>query len=69
MDQDAEQIATSNSPVSTYWALSTLLFEDITAHTFADAPVPVEGYMHIPDLPGLGLNLDLDFIIAHDEGA
>ncbi|MBS1698613.1 MAG: mandelate racemase/muconate lactonizing enzyme family protein [Actinobacteria bacterium] len=46
-----------------------LLFEDITARTFADAPVPVEGHMHIPDLPGLGLALDLDFVLANDEAS
>ena len=46
-----------------------LLFEDITAKVFADAPVPVDGFMHIPDLPGLGLNLDMDFVLANDDGA
>lgn len=45
-----------------------LLFEDITAKVFADAPVPVNGHMHVPDLPGLGLSLDMDFVYAHDEG-
>lgn len=46
-----------------------LLFEDVTARVFADAPLPVKGEMHIPDLPGLGLNLDLDYVLAHDQGA
>jgi L-alanine-DL-glutamate epimerase-like enolase superfamily enzyme len=43
------------------------LFEDITAKTFKDCPKPVDGYMTIPDLPGLGLNLDMDFIEEYDE--
>ncbi|MFV0405682.1 MAG: mandelate racemase/muconate lactonizing enzyme family protein [Propioniciclava sp.] len=46
-----------------------LLFEDITARVFADAPIPVDGQLQIPELPGLGLQLDLDFVLAHDEGA
>ncbi len=44
-----------------------LLFEDITALTFKSAPVPVDGFMTIPDLPGLGLALDMDFIKEKDE--
>ena len=44
-----------------------LLFEDITAKVFKNAPVPVDGYMEVPDLPGLGLTLDMDFIREHDE--
>lgn len=43
------------------------LFEDITKHTFVDAPNPVNGTMTIPDLPGLGLELNMDFIRDHDE--
>ncbi|MFV0428340.1 MAG: mandelate racemase/muconate lactonizing enzyme family protein [Arachnia sp.] len=46
-----------------------LLFEDLTASVFADAPVPVNGQMQVPQLPGLGLALNLDFVLAHDEGA
>ncbi|QXT63722.1 mandelate racemase/muconate lactonizing enzyme family protein [Tessaracoccus palaemonis] len=45
-----------------------LLFEEVTSRVFADAPVPIDGQMHIPDLPGLGLNLDLDYVLANDEG-
>ena len=45
------------------------LFEDLTAHVFKDAPKPVGGMMTIPDLPGLGLALDMDFIRDHDEVA
>jgi L-alanine-DL-glutamate epimerase-like enolase superfamily enzyme len=44
-----------------------LIFEDITAQLFKDAPVPVDGFMEIPDLPGLGLVLDMDFIRDRDE--
>lgn len=46
-----------------------LMFEDLTAQVFKDAPVPVDGYMHVPDLPGLGLNLDMDFIKDNDEAS
>ena len=28
---------------------------------------PVDGYMTIPDLPGLGLKLNMDFINEYDE--
>ncbi|GAB4064746.1 mandelate racemase/muconate lactonizing enzyme family protein [Angustibacter speluncae] len=44
-----------------------LAFEDITARIFPAAPLPVQGTLHIPDLPGLGLELDMDFVRAHDE--
>jgi L-alanine-DL-glutamate epimerase-like enolase superfamily enzyme len=46
-----------------------LLFEDVTARVFADAPVPIDGHLHVPDLPGLGLALDLDYVLAHDDAA
>jgi len=44
-----------------------ILFEEITAHLYRDAPVPVGGYMEIPDSPGLGLELNMDFIRERDE--
>ena len=44
-----------------------LMFEPITANVFRDVPVPAGGMMPIPDKPGLGLELDLDFINEHDE--
>lgn len=44
-----------------------LMFEPITAAVFKDVPVPVKGMMPIPNKPGLGLELDLDYIKAHDE--
>jgi L-alanine-DL-glutamate epimerase-like enolase superfamily enzyme len=44
-----------------------LMFEDVTAQVFKNAPVPVDGFMTAPELPGLGLNLDEDFIRDHDE--
>jgi D-galactarolactone cycloisomerase len=44
-----------------------LLFEQITANVYRDAPVPVGGVLTIPEKPGLGLELDLDFIREHDE--
>jgi L-alanine-DL-glutamate epimerase-like enolase superfamily enzyme len=45
------------------------LFEEITSYVFVDAPKPVEGIMTIPDRPGLGLTLDMDFINERDEAA
>jgi D-galactarolactone cycloisomerase len=43
------------------------IFEPVTARVFRDPPVPVDGYMTVPELPGLGLELDMDFIRDHDE--
>ncbi|SDX05993.1 L-alanine-DL-glutamate epimerase [Roseicitreum antarcticum] len=43
------------------------LFEDVTDKVFKDAPLPVDGYMTVPDLPGHGLSLDMDFIRDADE--
>ncbi|MEP7083235.1 MAG: mandelate racemase/muconate lactonizing enzyme family protein [Betaproteobacteria bacterium] len=39
-----------------------LLFETLTARTFVNAPMPKNGYMEVPDLPGMGLTLDMDYI-------
>lgn len=44
-----------------------LLFEDITRNVYIDAPVPENGYMTIPEMPGLGLKLNMDFIKEYDE--
>ena len=44
-----------------------LLFEEITANVYRNAPLPLNGYMEIPDLPGLGLELNMDFIREYDE--
>lgn len=44
-----------------------LMFEDLTAQVFKGVPKPVNGMMSIPELPGLGLNLDMDFISDRDE--
>jgi len=44
-----------------------LLYEEITAQVYKNAPLPVNGFMEIPDLPGLGLELNMDFIREHDE--
>lgn len=43
------------------------IFEGITANVFIDAPLPQNGFMEIPDLPGLGLKLNMDFIKEADE--
>jgi L-alanine-DL-glutamate epimerase-like enolase superfamily enzyme len=44
-----------------------LMFEEITGKVFKDAPMPVDGYMHVPDRPGLALDLDMDFVRAHED--
>jgi L-alanine-DL-glutamate epimerase-like enolase superfamily enzyme len=43
------------------------IFEPITAQVFRDAPAPSGGMLTVPDRPGLGLELDMDFIREHDE--
>ncbi|HEX5328486.1 MAG TPA: mandelate racemase/muconate lactonizing enzyme family protein [Acetobacteraceae bacterium] len=43
-----------------------LIFEGISDKVFRKAPAPVDGIMEIPDLPGLGLALDLDFVREHE---
>ena len=56
------------SAVSNALFLERLLaFEGITARTFKNAPLPKNGFMEIPNLPGLGLELDMDFIRDHAE--
>lgn len=44
-----------------------LLFEGLTAHTFIDAPVPKDGYMEVPNLPGMGLTLNMDYIAEQSD--
>lgn len=39
-----------------------IMFEGITGLVYKDPPVPVDGYMEIPELPGLGLELNMDYI-------
>jgi len=43
------------------------IFEDITAKVFRNAPEVVNGILTVPDRPGLGLELNMDFIREHDE--
>jgi L-alanine-DL-glutamate epimerase-like enolase superfamily enzyme len=45
------------------------IFEPITSQVFRDAPVPQGGMLTVPDRPGLGLELDMDFIRERDERA
>jgi L-alanine-DL-glutamate epimerase-like enolase superfamily enzyme len=44
-------------------------FEDLNDHVFLNAPLPSGGFMQVPDLPGLGLELNMDFIRERDEAA
>jgi L-alanine-DL-glutamate epimerase-like enolase superfamily enzyme len=39
-----------------------LMFEDLTHHVFKDASIPKDGMMAVPDRPGMGLVLNMDFI-------
>lgn len=50
--------AYNNAP----YAENLLLFDDITDKTFKNRPKPVNGYLEIPEKPGLGLELDMDFV-------
>jgi L-alanine-DL-glutamate epimerase-like enolase superfamily enzyme len=45
------------------------MFEPVTALVFRDAPVPVDGFMHVTDRPGLGLDLNMDFVREADARA
>ncbi|MCC8180362.1 MAG: mandelate racemase/muconate lactonizing enzyme family protein, partial [Planctomycetes bacterium] len=44
-----------------------ILFQDLPTNVFVNAPQVVNGYMEVPNLPGLGLTLNMDFINEHDE--
>jgi len=44
-----------------------LLFENITSNIYIDPPIPENGFMEIPDLPGLGLVLNTDFIRENEQ--
>lgn len=50
--------AASNAP----YLEQLLMFCDVCDHVYKDAPQAVDGYMTIPDKPGLGLDLDWDYI-------
>ena len=39
-----------------------LLFEPLAANTYVDPPLPRDGHMDVPDLPGLGLKLNMDYL-------
>jgi len=45
------------------------IFEGITELVFRDPPAVVDGYMTVPERPGLGLELNMDFIREKDEMA
>lgn len=44
-----------------------LMFEEITGKVFKDAPAPIDGFMHVPDRPGLALDLDMYFVNSHED--
>ncbi|MCL2035126.1 MAG: mandelate racemase/muconate lactonizing enzyme family protein [Oscillospiraceae bacterium] len=43
-----------------------MLYEEVTGKLYKNAPVPVNGYLEIPEKPGFGLELDMDFIRRQD---
>lgn len=45
------------------------IFEGLTESVFRDPPGVVDGYMAVPEQPGLGLTLNMDFIRDRDEVA
>ena len=38
------------------------LFRNVTRHVFIDAPKPQNGYLQLPEKPGLGLELNMEYI-------
>ena len=44
-----------------------LMFEEITSNIYKNCPVPKDGFMYLSELPGLGLELNMDFIHEKDE--
>jgi L-alanine-DL-glutamate epimerase-like enolase superfamily enzyme len=44
-----------------------LMFEEITGRVFKNAPAPIDGFMHVPDRPGLALELDMDFVKSNED--
>jgi L-alanine-DL-glutamate epimerase-like enolase superfamily enzyme len=55
--------AASNAP----FLERLVMFDEITSRVYKNAPVPKNGIMEIPDLPGLGLELNMDFIREHQK--
>jgi len=41
-----------------------ILFEDLTNLTYKNCPTPKEGYMKLTEMPGLGLELNWEFILS-----
>lgn len=41
-----------------------LLFEELTSLTYKNCPMPKDGYMELTELPGLGLELNWEFILG-----
>ncbi|MCL2864421.1 MAG: mandelate racemase/muconate lactonizing enzyme family protein [Lachnospiraceae bacterium] len=42
-----------------------ILFEQLTDVTFKDCPKPQNGYLEMPELPGLGLEINWDFVLEN----
>lgn len=43
------------------------MFEPLSDLVFTNAPQPKDGYLEIPNRPGLGLELNKDYLVKHDE--
>lgn len=43
-----------------------MMFEEITNNLFIDPPMPTKGFLAVPEAPGLGLRLNMDFIHDHE---
>jgi L-rhamnonate dehydratase len=48
------------------YAERLLMFDELTTRTFVNAPAQVDGFLGVPDSPGLGLVLDMDYV-THNE--
>ncbi len=44
-----------------------MMFEELTNNIFIDPPMPIEGFLAVPDAPGLGLTLNMEFIHDNEE--
>jgi L-alanine-DL-glutamate epimerase-like enolase superfamily enzyme len=44
-----------------------IVFKEVTGLLYRNAPIPYDGYIEIPEKPGLGLELDMDFIRSQDK--
>ena len=53
--------------VPNFYKLETSRYDLSGYNVFIDAPLDIrKGHLHVPDRPGLGVELDVDFLAAHE---